>query len=72
MKQPEVKFHLFRSQKRPGHSIIVGELLESGFYFLPAAHGKINPRDNIFSSIEEIEIVLDDKLEMIIPEENKH
>ena len=66
-----IKYHLFRSMNNHSRSITIGEY-ENGFYFIPAAEGQIPPEENVFSSVEEIEIILDDKLEMILPKETEH
>lgn len=60
------KFHLFRSVNDPSKSITIGEY-ENGFYYIPAAG---DSAENIFASIEEIEIAIDDKLEMIVKREH--
>jgi len=61
-----MKYHLFKSKKYPDRGITIGER-NDGTYFLPAAAGTVDPDSNIFYSIEEIEQLLDDKLEMIRP-----
>lgn len=62
-----IKYHLFRSVNRPGHAITIGEY-SSGAYFLPTALEYLPDDENTFASIEEIELFLNDKLEMIIPQ----
>ncbi len=59
-----VTYHLFRSKENPDKAITIGEY-DTGFYFIPAAVGKVPDEENVFSSIEEIELLLNDKLEMI-------
>lgn len=69
----KIKYHLFRSKKRyVGQAITIGEYEETGFYFIPAADGLVAPEDNIFTSIEGIEKVLDDELELIRPKKELH
>lgn len=61
-----MKYHLFRSKSDPTKAITIGEY-DNGFYFIPAAQKFLTPQENVFASIEEIELVLDDQLEMIRP-----
>lgn len=61
-----IKYHLFKSEKISGRAITIGER-DDGTYFIPAAAEVIDPEHNIFYSIEDIEKVLGDKLEMIRP-----
>lgn len=58
------KFHLFRSEKYPGRAIKIGER-DDGTYYIPEV--EVEPEANIFYSIEEIEKVLDDSLELLRP-----
>ncbi len=61
-----IKYHLFKSEKYPERALTVGER-DDGTYFLPAASTAIQPEDNSFDSIEQIELTLEDKLTLIIP-----
>jgi hypothetical protein len=61
-----IKYHLFKSKKLQDHAITIGER-DDGTYFIPAAADVIDPESNIFYSIEEIEKVFDDTLELIRP-----
>jgi len=60
------KYHTFISENYPEQSIVVGER-DDGTYFIPAALDQIKPEDNVFDSIEQIELTLGDKLTLIIP-----
>lgn len=61
-----IQYHLFRSKKFHNRGITIGER-DDGTYFIPAASNDVDPEANVFYSIEEIERVLDDELEMIRP-----
>lgn len=63
-----MKYHLFKSKNYPDRGITVGER-DDGTYFIPAASESVDPEANIFYSIEEIEKVLNDHLELIRPVE---
>lgn len=54
----------FQSIKDPTKSIVIGEL-QNGFYSIVAAEA-IPIEENMFSSIEEIEKLLNDQLQLII------
>ena len=60
------QYHLFKSKKYPNRGITIGER-DDGTYFIPAASQSVDPADNVFYTIEEVELVLDDQLEMIRP-----
>ncbi len=60
-----MKTLLFRSFNYPGQVIEVQEDV-NGMYYLPAAVDLVPPELNMFSSIDEVEKMLDDKLELII------
>ena len=66
-----MKYHVFQSKKNPDNAITVGERRD-GTYFLPAAIDKVPPEQNRFDSIEQIELVLNDKLTLIIPKKEIH
>ena len=61
-----MKYHLFKSKTHPDQAITIGERSD-GTYFIPAAVEHVDPEDNIFYTIEEIELALHDKLELIRP-----
>lgn len=65
-----MKYHLFRSKSDPTKAITIGEY-DDGFYFIPAAQQFLTSQENVFASIEEIELVLGDKLEMILPKDKQ-
>ena len=60
------EYLLFKSKKHPDQAITIG-IRDDGTYFIPAAVGVVVQEDNVFSCVEEIEQVLNDKLQLIIP-----
>jgi hypothetical protein len=61
-----IKYHLFKSKKFPDRALTIGER-DDGTYFIPAAAENVDPESNVFYSIEEIEQVLNDQLDLIRP-----
>ena len=59
------KYHLFVSTKYPDRAITIGERPD-GKYFIPSAIHSVPEDDNLFDSIEQIELTLDDSLTLII------
>ena len=60
------KYHLFKSKKYPTRAITIGER-DDGTYFIPSAAGTVDPDDNKFDTIEQIELTLGDELSLIVP-----
>ena len=62
-----MKYHLFKSTKHENQAIKIGET-NHGLYFIAAMENQ--PDCPLFSCIQEIEKALDDKLVMIVEENN--
>lgn len=61
-----MKYHLFQSTNNPENSITIGETVD-GLYFIPAAIGQVPDEENLFSTIQDVEEVLNDSLVLLRP-----
>ena len=61
-----IHYHKFLSENHPNTILTIGEK-DDGTYFIPAAAEMVDPKDNVFQTIEQIEQVLEDKLTLIVP-----
>jgi len=61
------EYLLFRSKKDPKRGITIGKQ-SNGLYFIANVNEEtLPPEMNLFSSVDEIEKLLDDELELIRP-----
>ena len=57
--------HKFRSKADPALAVDIGEY-DNGLYYIVAAVNLVPAEANVFTTISEIEKILDDELELIV------